>query len=94
MKIYRLGQRVRLSVTFRVDGVLTDPTTVTLKVMDPEGNIDTYVYGVSTVQKESLGVYYADIIPDEEGEWNYRYEGTGTCTAVEEDSFLMKTVFS
>lgn len=92
---YKQGQKVRGSCTFTVDDVATDPTTVTAKVMDPSGNVSTYVYGVDAeLGKTSTGVYYVDVVTDEEGEWRFRFEGTGTCTAVEESSFGVYSEFS
>jgi hypothetical protein len=92
---YKLGQKVRCTVNFTVSGVLTDPTTVTCKVMDPSGNVLTYAYPAAPeLVKESTGIYHIDVIADEKKQWNFRFEGTGTCTAVEESTFGVRTVFS
>lgn len=91
---YRKGQKVRVTCQFKVDGALTDPTTVTCKVMDPSRNVSTYVYGTdAALVKESTGVYHVDIPTDETKEWSVRFEGTGTCVAVEELTFGVSTVF-
>lgn len=92
---YKLGQKVRCKVNFKANGTLTDPTTVRCKVKDPSGTITTYVYGTDAeLVKESTGVYYVDVVTDEEREWRFRFEGTGTCTAVEESSFGVYSEFS
>lgn len=75
---YDKGDVVRLTGTFTVDGVATDPTTVTLKVQEPDGTETTYTYALATVTKVSTGVYRKDITIDESGYWYYRWEGTGT----------------
>lgn len=95
MNYYKLGQKVRLIVNFKVNGVLTDPTTVTCKIMDPSKNVTTYIYGTdAALVKDSTGIYHVDVVTDEKKQWNYRFEGTGVCTAVEESAFGVQTVFS
>ena len=92
---YKLGQKVRCTVTFTVDGVLTNPTTVTAKIKDPSGNVTTYVYGTdAALVRDSTGVYHVDVVTDKKRQWHFRFEGTGTCTAVEESAFGVRTVFS
>lgn len=81
---YNVGQQVRLKATFTVNKVLTDPTTITLKVRDPEGNIKTFLYSLTEVVKEGTGVYYKDFIFYGHGEWFYRWAGTGACQAADE----------
>lgn len=92
--VYFVGQQLRLSCTFTVDGTATDPTTVTLKVTDPSGNLDTYTYALAQIAKSTTGVFYKDINFAEEGYWKYRWEGTGACAAVTEGSVRMTTEFS
>jgi hypothetical protein len=64
------------------DGNLTDPSTVTLKIMDPSGNTDTYQYS-ATIQRESIGVFKTDVTWDESGEWHGEWISTGTGAGVE-----------
>lgn len=85
---YRKGQKVRVTCQFKVNGTLTDPTTVTCKVMDPSRNIST-----PTPVNQSVGIYYVDIVTDENKEWNVRFEGTGACVAVEELTFTVMSAF-
>lgn len=93
--LYKKGQKVRCSVEFKVDSVLTDPTTVTFKYKKPSGTITTLVYGTdAAVVKDATGKYHVDVTTDEKNEWNFRFEGTGTCTAVEEAAFNVTSVFS
>jgi uncharacterized protein YfaS (alpha-2-macroglobulin family) len=86
--LYKKGQKVRCAAMFRVNGVLTDPTSVTFKSKDPSGNVST-----ETPVRDSTGNYHVDVTTDENGEWPYRFEGTGLCTAVEEDVFVVTSAF-
>jgi len=95
INLYKKGQKVRCSVEFRVDDALTDPTTVTCRVKKPSGTITPYVYGTdAALVKDSTGAFHLDVTTDEKGEWNFRFEGTGACTAVEEAAFNVTSVFS
>jgi len=75
--IYDKGDLVRISVTFTVSGVDTDPTTVALKIKDPEETITTYTYAASEIIKDAVGKYHKDIPINASGRWYYRWEGTG-----------------
>lgn len=69
--------------TFRDEnGTLVDPSTVTLKVLDPSGNTDTYTYSAS-ITRDSLGVFSKDLTWDEPGEWHGEWISTGTGAGVE-----------
>lgn len=79
MAAYIQGCQVRVTSTFTdFNGANTDPTTVTFKIHSPSGLETTRTYGVSGITKTGTGVYYSDITLDEEGEWTYRWVGTGT----------------
>jgi len=95
INLYKKGQKVRCSVDFKVADVLTNPTTVTFKSKKPSGTVTTLVYGTDAdLVRDATGQYHADVVTDEKGEWNFRFEGTGTCTAVEEAAFTVTSVFS
>lgn len=81
MTEFDIGDTVTLRVDFKVSGVLTDPTTITLSVADPSGNIDNYTYAGATVTRESTGAYLKSITGDEAGEWSATWTGTGACAA-------------
>lgn len=85
--MYLVGTTVRVSCAFRVDGTLTDPTTVTLKVSDPSGNLDTYTYSGGGVTKAGTGDYYRNIAADEAGRWVVQWIGTGAAAGLEESFF-------
>jgi len=82
--VYDKNDKVRLTARFTVSGVLTDPTTVTLKIRNLLGVTSTYTYALAQITKSAVGVYYKDISLDRSGEWFYRWEGTGTVEAANE----------
>ena len=87
---YDKGDLIRVQGTFKVNSVLTDPTTVTLKVKDPDSTITTYTYAGGTITKSSTGIYYKDVSVSNDGAWYYRFEGTGACQAAGEKTFLVR----
>jgi hypothetical protein len=89
------GMPFRVTITFTdEDGVLTDPTTVTIKVMDPCGGETTYVEGTdSEMDNPSTGVYTADITPDCAGRWSFRWITTGPVFADEGDFIVLTSPF-
>ena len=87
---WHIGDTVRLQCYFYIDSVLTDPTTITLIVEDPSGNLGTYTYAGAGVTKTGTGDYYRDTALDEEGTWHWRWAGTGTVPAADEDELEVK----
>jgi hypothetical protein len=60
------------------DGVLTDPGGVIFKTRSACGTETTYTYGEDDeIERDSAGIYLANIVPDEAGRWNFRWETTG-----------------
>lgn len=89
---YDSGDRIRLktSTAFNVDGVATDPTTITVQIKKPDGTVLTYVYGVDAeVVRDGVGLYHVDINLDQVGTWYYRFAGTGACVAAAETEFYV-----
>lgn len=72
-----------LNNTFQVDGIATDPATVSLTVTTPSQVSTTYTYGAGQITKDSTGVYHKDISCTEAGEWSYLWDGTGAATDVQ-----------
>lgn len=73
-----------LTNTFRVAGVATDPTAVTLVVTSPSGTSATYNWPIpATLNNPSTGVFNKDIACSEDGEWSYTWTGTGSAQDVE-----------
>lgn len=86
---YFIGDGFRLEARFTVDGVLTDPTTVTFQFLSPSDVITTYVYGTDPeVVKSAVGVYYVDVTVSEELTWWYRIVATGAVIAAVESSYV------
>ena len=83
---YFPGQQVRLSGTFTVSGVATDPTAVVLTVEDPAGTITT-----PTAIKDGTGLYHYDLTPVLPGWWAYQWKGTGAVVASTEFTFCVIT---
>lgn len=69
-----------LTNTFKVAGVATDPTAVTLVVTDPTGAATTYTYALSQITKTGTGVYTKDIACGTAGTWTYQWDGTGAAS--------------
>jgi hypothetical protein len=86
---YTKGTQVRLSATFTVAGVATDPTTVTFKVEDPTGIVTSYTS--PQVIKDSVGNYHLDILLGTSGVWWYRTEGSGVVTAATEAQLAVRS---
>jgi len=89
------GSKVRISVDptkpFKVGSTVTDPTGIVVKYRDPAGVITIKTYGVdSEVNRQALGIYYMDVVVNVAGEWTFRFEGSGACVAVMEDSFYVE----
>ena len=77
---YDKGDRARLKATFSDDaGALADPTAVVLRIKDPTGAVTT-----PAPTRDSLGVYSYALSLNAEGEWHYRFEGTGAVEAAGE----------
>lgn len=64
-----------LTNTFAVNGVNTDPSSVTLNITSP-----TNVVTTPTPTKTTTGVYTADVTCDEAGTWSYEWVGTGAAS--------------
>lgn len=91
MNSYALGTAVKLEVTFSdLDGMLFDPPTVALIWKKKGGSETRYDYGTDAeLVRDSLGVYYAWVVPDAPGEYCYRSETTGTGQVANEDDFIV-----
>lgn len=87
---YDKGDLVRISGTFKVGDVPTNPSTVTLKIKKPDNTVLTYVYGTDALLiQESTGNYYFDLSLTAYGLWYYRWIGTGMVEAEEEAAFVV-----
>jgi len=57
LKTFDIGETVVCKATFKVDGELTNPTTIKIYIYDPAGVVD--VDGTA-MNRSSLGTYYYD----------------------------------
>lgn len=88
---YYVGSKPRLAADFKLSGVYADPTAVTFKMRSPSGTVTTYVYGTNgELQKADTGKYTVDFPLTEQGDWWYRFEGTGTVAAASEAFLVVK----
>jgi hypothetical protein len=90
--LYDIGDLVRLTGNFKdVNNVLTDPSIITLEVIDPALKQTNYVYGIGNqIVKSSTGIYYTQTSPDQSGKWQYRWLGTGAVTTAEAGFFYVR----
>jgi hypothetical protein len=81
-----VGDSRRLEARFfNFDGDATDPTTVTLTIVDPSGNSST---PATTNDTALVGGFYYDLDVDEAGIWQFSYNGAGNgVDRTEFDSF-------
>lgn len=89
--VYLEGEPIKLSVTFKVDGVLTDPTTVTLKIKYPSGT-EEYTYADGDITKDATGTYSKTITApgvDAKATAWYRFVGTGTAAGRKQAYFTI-----
>lgn len=81
---YDMGEKVKITGTFTLNGEPADPATVRIYYKDPSGTIVTKTYGVDPeIAKESSGVYSFSISLDEAGSWYYRMDDGGNNVAAE-----------
>lgn len=81
---YDVGDSVRTTAYFKVSGVLSDPSEVTLRYKTPSGTTAYYTTPDNRIVKDATGTYRADILLNASGDWFYRWEGTGAVTAARE----------
>lgn len=89
---YDVGDIPSLATTFKVDDVLTDPTTVRFGYVRPDATEPiwlTYLTDLD-VQRDAEGVYHVDLELDAAGRWAYRWEGTGEAEGAEERRFYVR----
>lgn len=87
---YSWGTVVHLEANFkRPDtGAAYDPDTVSLKVIPPDGvEVDI------TPNHEALGQYVWEMPVQEEGTWEYRFDGTGALAAGGRGKFTVMAEF-
>lgn len=88
---------VRIPVNYQNDqGDNIDPDTITFRLIGPDGDTLTKVYGTDAeIAKTGTGDYYIDVMPDVAGRWHYRWDSTGTnmASAVEGNFVVQRSAF-
>jgi uncharacterized protein YfaS (alpha-2-macroglobulin family) len=86
MAIYPNAQQ-KLSFTFTdLSGAYSDPSTITLDILKPDGTAETPVTQAS-MTKTAVGRWYALYTPETTGHYHYRVTTTGTPSLVTIGSF-------
>jgi hypothetical protein len=86
---YDLGDLVNLTVSFQTGSAYVDPSTIQLKVEDPDGLLSTFVYGSGGIMKLSTGHYFYNLFANKRGQWWYRWYSSGTVTQADEDHIIV-----
>lgn len=90
-QIYDFGDVARMTVEFRVDGVLTDPTTISATVKKPDGTVTVYTtLTVLPIVRDSQGVYHLDVPANQPGTWTFKFAGTGAAEDIGTNSFYVQ----
>lgn len=88
--IYDVGDRVSMTVEFKdTAGTLTDPGTIVLKLLLPDGSSFTYTYPTG-ITKDATGRYSALLTLTQTGTTTYRWEGSTGLTAAGEGQIVAR----
>jgi len=80
-----LGNMIRLSGIFTdSSSKRVDPTSITLKVKTPSGNVESY-----SPTKHSIGMYFYDYVPSSSGKHYFRFESSGDVISADEGWFTV-----
>lgn len=71
-KSFVVGDTVRFTLTVYLDNVLTDPTSITITVEEPDGTNNDVTDSTATT-----GVYTGTFTPDQTGWHRVKFEGAG-----------------
>lgn len=84
--LYTRGQQAKLTADYKdVNGVLTDPTTPTVKVRKPDGSVVA-----DSPVRDTTGQYHYVVTLDTDGVWAYRFESSGNLTTASEATLIVK----
>lgn len=83
---YDIGDRIRITASFvNSAGAATNPTAVAVTVRKPDGSTTA-----PSASSDVVGTWYADVDPDQHGNWFYRFAGTGALVVAEESQFYVR----
>lgn len=88
---YDVGDDVRCSVTFlNEDGDEANPTTVTFRIRDPEGEVTPYVFDTDPeVVNSAPGRFYVIVDATKPGTWTQHWFSTGEGKAAKFGTFTV-----
>ena len=81
-----VGDTITIKGTFKVDGVLTSPTTCVITVQEPNWEQST-----PTISSSSTGVRSCTFTPTQPGWHRWEVEGTGAAARVKQGAFYVKS---
>ena len=87
---YDKDDLVRLTGRFTISSVLTEPTAITLQIIDPDRATGVYTYAAGSVTRSATGIYYRDVSLDKVGRYDYRFVSTGTVQAAADGLLLVR----
>lgn len=92
INVYNPNALIRITALFTTaDGIPADPSTVTLMIKDPTGEITIKVYNTDLeVLKLGTGNYQYDHLADIPGRWYYSWLGTGDVQISAHKSFFIR----
>lgn len=91
MSTYDRGDLVRLTATFTVSGVPTDPAAISLHLRNTDGTLSILTYGVDVaLVRASAGVYRYDFSAVAAGQVSYRWVGTPPAQAAEQGTLFIQ----
>ena len=91
---YDVGDKVKITGTFKYEGVETDPSVVEAHYRLNSGDIVSLVYGVDAeLVKVSTGVYYFTILTTGKGTYKYRMDDGEANVATEGTFEVRRTNF-
>lgn len=87
--IYSLNSAAELSLQVQDrNGVLADPTTLTLVITAPNGTTTTVTYAGAIV-KDGVGLYHYDVTLSQRGTWLFSWSTSGgTPSPASKDGYL------
>ena len=92
IQTYDIGDTVRFTAAFtNAADAADDPSTVTLKIREPDSTETSYVYLTDAeVVRDSEGNFHADLVVDASGSWYWRWVGTGDVATATAGSIVVR----
>jgi hypothetical protein len=93
---YDIGDKKRFSAAFTdINDAAADPTTVTVRIREPDGTVTAYIYGTDVeVVKSAVGNYYVDVTFDQSGRHQVRWEGVGALVTAEQTEVYVRRTYA